>query len=49
MDQEFSFSEFNLTAAQELCEKALSILKDNGEDAYVIGRIIKADRKIILK
>ena len=28
VDQEFSFSEFNLTAAQELCENALSILKD---------------------
>ena len=28
VEQEFSFSEFNLAAAQELCEKALSILKD---------------------
>ena len=28
MDQEFSFSEFNLVAAQELCENALAILKD---------------------
>ena len=28
VDQEFSFSEFNLAAAQELCENALSILKD---------------------
>ncbi len=28
VDQEFSFSEFNLVAAQELCENALSILKD---------------------
>ena len=28
VDREFSFSEFNLAAAQELCENALSILKD---------------------
>ena len=28
VEQEFSFSEFNLISAQELCENALSILKD---------------------
>ena len=28
VDHEFSFSEFNLVAAQELCENALSIMKD---------------------
>ena len=28
VEQEFSFSEFNLVVAQELCENALSILKD---------------------
>ena len=28
VEQEFSFSEFNLVAAQELCENALAILKD---------------------
>ena len=28
VDQEFSFLDFNLTAAQELCENAISILKD---------------------
>ncbi len=28
VEQEFSFSEFNLAAAQELCENALSVLKD---------------------
>ena len=39
----------SITVAQKDVDKALSILKDNGEDAYVIGRIIKADRKIILK
>ena len=26
--------------------KALDILKANGEDAYVIGRIIKSDEKV---
>lgn len=29
VEQEFSFSEFNLVSAQELCENALSILKDS--------------------
>ena len=27
-------------------EKAIEILKANGEDAYVIGEIVKADHKI---
>jgi len=30
-------------------EKSLKILKQNGEDAYVIGKIIKSDEKIILE
>ena len=29
-------------------ETALQILKDNGEDAYVIGEIIKGEEKVIL-
>ena len=29
-------------------DKALAILKDNGEDAYVIGEIIESEEKIIL-
>ena len=29
-------------------ETALEILKANGEDAYVIGEIIKGDEKVIL-
>ncbi|MDD6806928.1 MAG: phosphoribosylformylglycinamidine cyclo-ligase [Oscillospiraceae bacterium] len=29
-------------------EKALSVLKENGEDAYVLGEIVKADQKIEL-
>ena len=30
-------------------ETALSILKDNGVDAYVIGNIVKGEEKVILK
>ena len=30
-------------------DKALEVLKANGEDAYVIGRIIKGDEKIVIK
>ena len=30
-------------------DKALEILKENGEDAYVIGEIIESDEKIIIK
>jgi phosphoribosylaminoimidazole (AIR) synthetase len=30
-------------------EKALSILTEQGEDAYVIGKIIKNQEKIIIK
>ena len=30
-------------------EKALEVLKANGEDAYVIGRIIKGEDKIVIR
>ena len=30
-------------------EKALAVLRENGEDAYVIGRIIKGEDKIIIE
>lgn len=30
-------------------EKALEILKANGEDAYIIGEIVESDEKIILE
>ena len=29
-------------------EKALKILKDNGEDAYVIGEIVESEDKIAI-
>lgn len=33
----------------ECTEKSLEILRENGEDAYIIGEIIKADDKIVIK
>ena len=30
-------------------EKALEILRENGEDAYAVGEIIKSDRKIVIE
>lgn len=38
----------SIVVSPEDTEKALAILKENGEDAYVIGEIIKSDEKIIL-
>ncbi len=38
----------SIVVAKEDAEKALSILKDNGEDAYIIGEIVKSDDKVIL-
>lgn len=39
----------SIVVAKEDAEKALKILKENGEDAYIIGEIIKNDQKIILE
>ena len=38
----------SIVVAKEDAEKAISILKENGEDAYLIGEIIKSDEKVIL-
>ena len=38
----------SIVVAKEDAEKALDILKAQGEDAYVIGEIIKSDEKVIL-
>lgn len=38
-----------LTVAAEDAEKALSILKSNGEDAYILGRVIASDKGVVLK
>ena len=48
------FNTFNMgvgmsvVVKKEDAEKAIEILKANGEDAYVIGEIIKSDEKIII-
>lgn len=38
----------SVTVAKENADTALSILRECGEDAYVIGEIIKSDEKVIL-
>ena len=38
----------SIVVAKEDAEKALEILKAQGEDAYVIGEIIKSEEKVIL-
>ena len=49
------FNTFNMgvgmsvVVAKEDAERALEILKANGEDAYLIGEIIESDEKIILE
>ncbi len=39
----------SLTVAQEDCGKALDILRRNGEDARVIGRIVRGSDKIVIR
>ena len=38
----------SVVVAAEDAEKALNILRDAGEDAYVIGEIIKSDEKVVI-
>lgn len=38
----------SIVVAKEDAEKALEVLKANGEDAYVIGKIVKSDTKITI-
>ena len=38
----------SIVVAKEDAERALSILRENGEDAYIIGEIIKSDEKITI-
>ncbi len=38
----------SIVVAKDEADKALEILKANGEDAYVIGEIVKGDDKIVL-
>ena len=39
----------SIVVAKENVDKALEILKANGEDAYVIGTIVRGEEKIIIK
>ena len=39
----------SVVVAKEDADKALEILKANGEDAYVIGEIVAGDEKIIIE
>ena len=54
IDERDMFNTFNMgvgmsiVVAKEDADKALEILKSKGEDAYVIGEIIKSDEKVIL-
>ncbi len=38
----------SIVVAKEDAEKALEVLKANGEDAYIIGEIIKGDEKVVI-
>jgi phosphoribosylformylglycinamidine cyclo-ligase len=38
----------SIVVAKEDADKALEILKANGEDAYIIGEIVSSDEKVIL-
>ena len=38
----------SIVVAKEDVEKAISVLKANGEDAYVLGEIVKSDDGVIL-
>ncbi len=38
----------SIVVAKEDADKALAILRDNGEDAYIIGEIVRSEDKVIL-
>lgn len=38
----------SIVVAKEEADKALKVLKENGEDAYIIGEIVESDEKIIM-
>ena len=38
----------SIVVAKEDAEKALEVLKANGEDAYIIGEIIKSEDKVVI-
>lgn len=54
IDNRDMFNTFNMgvgmsiTVAKESADKAIEILKKNGEDAYILGEIVKSDDGVIL-
>mgnify|MGYP003299897978 CR=1 FL=1 len=54
IDERDMFNTFNMgvgmsiVVAPEDADKAMSILRDHGEDPYVIGKIVKSDEKITI-
>jgi phosphoribosylformylglycinamidine cyclo-ligase len=54
IDERDMFNTFNMgvgmsvVVAKEDAEKAVQILKANGEDAYILGEIIKSDDGVVL-
>jgi phosphoribosylformylglycinamidine cyclo-ligase len=38
----------SVVVAKEDAERAVEILKANGEDAYIIGEIIESEDKVVL-
>ena len=38
----------SIVVAKQDADKALAVLKENGEDAYIIGEIVRSDEKVIL-
>ncbi|MBQ4072104.1 MAG: phosphoribosylformylglycinamidine cyclo-ligase [Clostridia bacterium] len=55
IDERDMFNTFNMgvgmsiVVAKEDADKAIEILKANGEDAYLLGEIVKSDNKITIK
>ena len=55
IDERDMFNTFNMGVGMSVvvsasdADKALEILKAGGEDAYVIGKIIKSDDKIVIR
>ena len=54
IDERDMFNTFNMgvgmsiVVAPEDADKALAVLKENGEDPYIIGKIIESDEKIAI-
>ncbi|MBQ9964662.1 MAG: phosphoribosylformylglycinamidine cyclo-ligase, partial [Clostridia bacterium] len=54
IDERDMFNTFNMGVGMSIvvspdeAEKALSVLKENGEDPYIIGKIIESDEKITI-